>query len=201
MKKFSPHELSTHVCVPSCNSKESCNCGVFLLRKSQNYIPKSKSRDFAWRMLSSFVFLLPIFSRTTHGKYVSWSTLIPHILNLYRLLANKNKILRFLIKATSRFFSITIGSFICADTILKFSILEPRRTSRMRAVYLTKLEASFVLRAKSRWNWIRVSTFYETEAKRGMRRKAKRRKVQTTVEGFNHAFFMQIQRFKRLFCI
>lgn len=97
----------------------------------------------------------------TH-EYVSSSTLIPQILNPYRLLAEEIKVFRSLIEVATRFYFTAIGSFVYADVILNFSIPRPKWMSHvyihMKDLHLMKFVVNFVLRSYSRRNWIRVST-------------------------------------------
>lgn len=123
---------------------------------------------------SSFVFRV-----ATHRA--SSSTLIPQILNLYRLSADKNRILRFIIEAASCFFffyrgwstrtrrNVWIRSCMNEESSSHVQTYMQRRTCRSyrfrksgRWVYLTKLTANSasVQNRKLDWNWIEASIIY-----------------------------------------
>lgn len=167
---------------------------------------------------SSFVFRV-----ATHRA--SSSTLIPQILNLYRLSADENRILRFIIEAASCFFffyrgwstrtprNMWIRSCMNEESSSHVQTYMRRRTCRSywfrksgRWVYLTKL----ILRRFRTGNWIEIglkprsyisSSIFACEIKewRGAKRRRienERREIPTTaVDEFNRVFFTQIQRF------
>lgn len=105
----------------------------------------------------------------------------PQILNLYRLSADENKILRFIIEAASCFFffyrgwstrtrrNVWIRSCMNEESSSHVQTYMRRRTCRSyrfrksgRWVYLTKLTANSasVQNRKLDWNWIEASIIY-----------------------------------------